>query len=129
MALFGAIGLAGTGLTVHRKWLDAISDNLSNINDVTSTDKPAFQARFVTARPMDGGGAQVSGIVLGDATGRVVYDPENPLADKQGMVRYPDIDMSGQMTQMIMAQRGYQANLSMISAARDAYQQALQLGR
>lgn len=129
MPIFGAIGLAGTGLTVHRKWLDAISDNLSNINDVTSTSEPAFQARFVTARPMEGGGAQVSGIVLGDPNGRLVYEPENPQADADGMVRYPDIDMSGQMTQMIMAQRGYQANLSMISAAREAYQQALQLGR
>ena len=29
---FDAIGIASTGLTVHRKWLDAISDNIANIN-------------------------------------------------------------------------------------------------
>ncbi len=65
----------------------------------------------------------------GSATGRLVYDPTNPLADKKGYVRYPDIDLSSQMTQLIMAQRGYQANLAVIDRAKDAYTAALQLGR
>ena len=77
----------------------------------------------------DGNGVQVGGIVLGDPNGRVVYEPNNPLADKDGNVRYPDIDLSDQMGQLIMAQRGYQANLSVVDRARDAYQAALQLGR
>ena len=51
---------------------------------------------------------------FGSAEGRVVYEPDNPLADKDGYVRYPDIDLGDQMTQMIMAQRGYQANLPSI---------------
>jgi flagellar basal-body rod protein FlgC len=33
------------------------------------------------------------------------------------------------MTQMIMAQRGYQANLAVVDRAKDAYQAAIQLGR
>jgi flagellar basal-body rod protein FlgC len=44
------------------------------------------------------------------------------------MVRLPDIDLSDQMTQLILAQRGYQANLAVVDRARDAYQQALSLG-
>ena len=42
---FDAIGIAGTALTTHRKWLDAISDNMANLNTVRSTDDAAFQAR------------------------------------------------------------------------------------
>lgn len=131
MPIFGAIGVAGTGLTVHRKWLDAISDNMANINTARPTSEDAFQARYVVARQLDGadGGAQVSGIALGSKDGRLVYDPDNPLADNQGMVRMPDIDLSSQMTQLIMAQRGYQANLSVVDRAKDMYQQALNLGR
>jgi flagellar basal-body rod protein FlgC len=74
-------------------------------------------------------GAAVSGINFGDAAGRLVHDPTNPLADAQGMVRYPDIDMGDQMTQLMIAQRGYEANLSVIDRAKDAYQQALSIGR
>jgi flagellar basal-body rod protein FlgC len=72
---------------------------------------------------------QVGGIALGSAEGRLVYEPDNPLADAKGYVRYPDIDLSDQMGQLIMAQRGYQANLSVVDRAKDAYQAALQLGR
>jgi flagellar basal-body rod protein FlgC len=130
MTVFDSIGIAGTGATVYRKWLDAVSDNLSNLNDVAPTSGNAFQQRYVIAQEAsDGNGAQVGGIVLGSAAGRMVYEPDNPVADKNGYVRYPDIDLSDQMGQLIMAQRGYQANLSVVDRARDAYQAALQLGR
>jgi flagellar basal-body rod protein FlgC len=130
MSIFDAIGVAGTGLTLHRKWLDAVSDNLANINTATSTTEAAFQARYVVATEAgDGNGVQVGGIALGDATGRVVYEPQNPLADAEGYVRYPDIDMASQMTQLIMAQRGYQANAAVVDRARETYQAALQIGR
>ncbi|PZM97416.1 MAG: flagellar basal-body rod protein FlgC [Actinobacteria bacterium] len=129
MTLFSAIGIAGTGVTVHRKWLDAISDNIANINNASPTDGEAFRARYVIAQEaLDGNGAQVGGVVLGPE-GRIVYEPDHPLADEQGYVQYPNIDLAGQMTQLIMAQRGYQANLAVVDRARDAYLAAIQLGR
>jgi flagellar basal-body rod protein FlgC len=130
MTLFAALGIAGTGVTVHRKWLDAVSDNIANMNNVSSTAGDAFRERFVIAQPAaDGNGAQVGGVLFGEGTGRLAYEPNHPLADAEGMVRYPGIDLGEQMGQMIMAQRGYQANLAVVDRARDAYQAALQLGR
>ncbi len=130
MTTFGAIGIAASGLTVHRKWLDAISDNVSNAYTARTTAEAAFQARYVVAREMEGGGVQVAGAVLsGDAQGRVVYEPDNPLADQDGNVRYPEIDMASQLTQLIMAQRGYQANAAVVDRAKEAYQAALTIGQ
>lgn len=128
--MFDAINIASTGAAVYRKWLDAVSDNIANINDVSPTSGNAFQAEYVQAGPVGGGqGAVVTGIQRGSAAGRVVYEPGNPLADANGMVRVPDIDLGDQMGQMIMAQRGYQANLAVVDRAHDAYQAALQLGK
>jgi flagellar basal-body rod protein FlgC len=133
MGLFDAIGVAGSGVTVYRKWLDAVSDNISNLNTVRPTNQAAFQARYVVAQAVDygsgTGGVQVGGIAYGSATGRLVYEPNNPMADKGGYVRYPDIDLSSQMGQLIMAQRGYQANLAVVDRAKDAYTAAINLGR
>ena len=127
---FDAIGIAGTGLTLHRKWLDAISDNLANINTVKPTSGPAFQARYVVAQEgAENTGAYVQGIAYGAAAGRLVYEPANPLADKDGYVKYPDIDLASQMGQLIMAQRGYQANAAVVDRAKETYQAALQIGR
>lgn len=127
---FDAIGIAGTGLTLHRKWLDAVSDNLANINTAKPTDGAAFQARYVVAQEGQGvSGAYVAGAAYGSAQGRMVYEPDNPVADAEGYVRYPDIDLSEQMGALIMAQRGYQANAAVVDRAKETYQAALQIGK
>ncbi|WP_156253694.1 flagellar basal body rod protein FlgC [Pseudactinotalea terrae] len=126
---FDAIGVAGTGLTVHRKWLDAISDNIANVNTATSTDGEAFRARYVIATEGTDGGVFVQGAAWGDPDGRLVHEPDHPLADEDGYVRYPDVDMGAQMSQLILAQRGYQANAAVVDRAKDTYTAALQIGR
>jgi flagellar basal-body rod protein FlgC len=133
MSVFDSLSIAGSGLVTHRKWLDAVSDNIANVNDATSTDQPAFQERMIEAQAVNygsgEGGVAVAGVKFGSAAGRTVYEPGNPLADADGYVKYPDIDLGDQMTQMIMAQRGYQANLQAMSAATETYKAALQLGK
>jgi len=127
---FDAIGIASTGLTVHRKWLDAISDNIANANTVKSMDDTAFQARYVEVQEGAGNsGAYVKGAAFGSAAGRVTYDPDNPLANAEGYVRMPDIDLGTQMADLIMAQRGYQANAAVVDRAKTAYEAALQIGK
>lgn len=127
---FDAIGIAGTGLTVHRKWLDAVADNLANANNASATDGAAFQERYITAQEGAGvSGVYVAGAEFGDPEGRMVHQPDHPLADEDGYVRYPDIDMASQMGNLIMAQRGYQANAAVVDRAKTTYEAALQIGR
>jgi flagellar basal-body rod protein FlgC len=132
MSLFGAMNTAGSGLVLHRKWMDAVSDNIANVNTVRRTSENAFQARYVIAEAADygtAGGVRVGGVSYGDAVGQLTYQPQHPLADADGYVRLPAIDLSEQMTQLIMSQRGYQANLAVVERAQAAYQQAIGLGR
>jgi flagellar basal-body rod protein FlgC len=75
------------------------------------------------------GGVRVAGARFGDAQGRLRHEPDHPFADADGMVRYPDIDLGDQMAQLMVAQRGYQANVAVVERAREAYQAALGLGR
>jgi len=76
-----------------------------------------------------GEGAYVSGVLFGDPEGRAVSQPDHPYADADGMVRMPDIDMSTQMTNLIIAQRAYSANVTVFERARDTYLRALDIGR
>src|SRR2546423_14852779 len=104
MPIFDSIGIASTGATTYRKWLDAVSDNIANMNDAVSTSAAAFQQRYVIAQPAaDGNGVQVGGIVLGTAEGRLVYEPKNPLADRKGYVRYPDIRLTDRIGPFVIA--------------------------
>lgn len=129
MGAFDQLGIAGSGLAMHQTWLDSLSHNIANVNTVRPTDGPAFQAHYVMATPAAGGGVQVSGTALGDPEGRLVHAPDHPLADENGYVRQPDIDMSSQMSQLIMAQRGFQAQVQVVKNAQDTYASALSIGR
>jgi flagellar basal-body rod protein FlgC len=134
-ALFNSLAITGSGMGVYKTWIDATADNVANVNTVTSTDEPAFQQRFVLAAANEnagggiGNGARVAGVQFGDAEGRLVYDPAHPLADESGMVRHPDMVLSDQMTNLIIAQRAYQANVTVFERARDAYLRGLEIGR
>ncbi|SFL23151.1 flagellar basal body rod protein FlgC [Geodermatophilus ruber] len=134
MAVFDTLGISGSGLLLHRKWLDAVSDNMANVNTVKGFDEEPFRERLIIAQSIDygsgeGGVRAARAEFGGDPEGRVVYEPDHPLANAEGYVRYPDIDMGDQMVQLLIAQRGYQANLAVVERATNAYQAALNLGR
>jgi flagellar basal-body rod protein FlgC len=135
MAIFDAVNAAGSGMSAYRTWIDAISHNVANVNTVQPTSGNAFQAEYVQVQAVQngsgevGGGVAVTNIALGSAQGVVTHDPQNPLADAQGDVRRPDIDMGEQMGNLIMAQRGFQANAAVVDRARESYQSAIDIGK
>jgi flagellar basal-body rod protein FlgC len=132
--MFDALNISSSGLLVHRKWLDAVSDNMANINTVNPYDEAPFRERLIVAQANEYGSGE-GGVRTaqtqfgGDPNGRVVYEPDHPMANKDGYVRYPDVDLGDQMVQLLMAQRGYQANLAVVDRAQDAYKAAIQVGR
>jgi len=120
----------------HHEPPTAIADNLANVNTIRPYDQPAFQARFVEAQELPsnagdpvgvGGGVAVKTIQYGDAVGLQRYEPGNPLANADGYVRSPNIDLGQNMTDLILAQRAYQLNLAVVDRASESYRQAIQI--
>lgn len=132
MSMFDAMNIADSGLTTHRKWLDAVADNIANINNVSRVDEAAFQERFVVARAIDYGepkGTYVAGNMWGDPNGRVILMPGHPLADAEGRVRVPNINLGDQMASLMLAQRAYQANINVAERAKQTYEAAIGIGK
>jgi len=129
MSMFGALDAASSGVTLGRTWMDVISDNVANASTVRPAGQEPFRASLVVAQSREGtNGVAVAGLVEHDGAPDVVYDPENPLADDRGYVTRPKVDLTEEMTNMLMANRLYSANLSVMQQARDAYAQALRIG-
>ena len=129
MSLFPVIPIAASAMEVDQTWLDTIGSNMANINDQVTPGTTVFQAQYVDASQAPGGGVQVAGIVLGSPKGTLVSDPGNPLANAQGLVEQPSIDMGTEMVGLVSAQSEYEANAAVISHATSAYQDALQIGQ
>ena len=124
-------GAAPAPLAVHD------DEAVAGIDDVAvgAVDVRAARVQDVPHR-LDGFAGQghvPRGVVVeaprfGDPAGRLQYDPNHPLADENGFVRAPDMDLTDQMTSLIIAQRAYQANVTVFERARDAYIRALEIG-
>lgn len=130
MSTFGTLDTAASGAILSKTWLDTVAHNIANVNTVRSADEEPFRAKLVIARERsDGQGVTVAGIEESSVAPQIVYDPDNPLADAEGRVTRPVVDMAGEMANMMAAQRSYQANLSVIRSSREAYEAAMRLGR
>lgn len=133
--MFDAIDTSGSGLSAYRTWIDVIANNIANVNDVSPTSGAAFQAQYVQAQPVSAGpdgvghGVEITGLPESSAAGIPTYDPENPLADAKGYVRRPDIDMSEQMGNLIMAQRAFEANANLVDREAEVYKSAIDIGK
>ncbi|MCU1487295.1 MAG: hypothetical protein JWN67_4041 [Actinomycetia bacterium] len=132
MGMFAALQAAGSGMSVFKTWIDATANNIANQNSVSLTPGgEPFQSQLVIAQanedPNNPGAHVVEFAHKTDEAGRE-YDPQSPLADPvTGEVKKPNVDMGEEMVNLIAAQRGFQANVSVLQQARDAYQSALRL--
>lgn len=132
--LFNSLDIAMSGAILSRTWMDAVSDNVANVNTVRPADEEPFRARLVVARseraadgtPM---GVQVDSIVESAENPGLVYDPRHPYANEDGLIVRPVVDLGQQMTDLVLASRSYEANLSVIDRVRDTYMAALRIGQ
>lgn len=135
MTTFSSMDIGRTGVGFANHWIDTIAHNMANSNTVTPGDEEPFRALRPVAETLGGGpfaaggsGVRVGEFVRDEGEPPLTHDPEHPLADEDGMIARPVMDMAGQMADLMLAQRGYQANLNTVKSAHEAYQASLQLG-
>src|SRR5947199_396836 len=98
---------------------------------MSSTDptKAVESTSFQTAADPAAGGGEAAGIVSDQTAGKLVYDPGNPDANAQGYVQMPNVDTVTEMTDLIDAQRAYEANVTAMNATKQMFTKTLDLLR
>jgi flagellar basal-body rod protein FlgC len=137
MGLFSTMHVSGSALTAQRLRMDVIAGNIANAETTRiNGQRQAFQRQQVVFQPLGQGpgsaseGLQVSAIVRDQSAGRQVYEPANPDADPAtGMVAYPNVDTTTEMTDMLSASRAYQANVTVLDSIKQMAQRSIDLGR
>lgn len=124
MDLNRAIGVAAAGLKAQAGRMRVISENIANADSTARTPGGEPYRRKVPTLKASFDDALASNVVkLGRierdrSDFKVRHDPGNPLADASGNVRLPNVDPLIEQMDMREAQRSYEANLNMVSAAR-----------
>jgi flagellar basal-body rod protein FlgC len=130
--LFNTLNIAASGLTAHREWMDLISGNIANAETTRTPEGGPFRrqlALFMEMKDQDGTmrGVKVQDRVDDDSELRKVYEPNHPDADEQGYVSYPNVNVVMEMVDLIAASRAYEANSSVMEAAKSGFLRSLQI--
>jgi flagellar basal-body rod protein FlgC len=137
MSSFKLFDIAGSGMSAQSVRLNATASNLANADSVGSDPASVYKARHPLFEAVRAGlgtnkdtGAAVSvrGIVENQATATARYEPGNPLADKDGYVYAPNVNVVEEMVDMISASRSYQNNVEVMNTTKEMLLATLRLG-
>ena len=140
MSLFNVFNVAGSALNAETIRLNTTASNLANAEsvngDVTKVYRarhPVFQAMMNDADgDLDGQGAakgvRVLGIVESTTPPLKTYQPDSPLADKDGYVYASNVNSIEEMTNMISANRSFATNVEAINTVRDLLLKVISMG-
>ena len=136
MGLFNIFQISGSALNAQSLRLNTVASNMANADNVASSPDQVYRARhtvFSTLLQDAGNGRQaagvnVEGIVESEAPPLVRYEPNHPLADEQGNVYSPNINMVEEMADMISASRSYQNNIEVFNTSKQLLLRTLNMG-
>jgi flagellar basal-body rod protein FlgC len=122
--------ISGSALTAQRLRMDIIAGNIANADTTRVNGQRQPFAPLNQGAGSPGDGLQVAAIVKDQSPGREVYDPANPDADPNtGLVAYPNVDTTTEMTDMLSASRAYEANVTVLNSIKQMAQRSIDLGR
>jgi flagellar basal-body rod protein FlgC len=149
MDLISSMEISASALSAQRTRLNIISQNLANANTTRTHTGEAYRRKVTVfkAEPfvshltdaMNGPsypngkdprhGVLVDGIETDMSPFRQVFDPQHPDSNDEGYVFYPNVNVVTEMTNMINASRSYEANVTVVNAAKRMALKALDIGR
>jgi flagellar basal-body rod protein FlgC len=133
MSLFNLFDISGGALTAQSQRLNTVASNLANADSVSGADGKPYRGKQVvfSSVPLQdngGTGVRVAGVIEDKSPLRQVFDPHHPLADSNGYVNMPNVNVVDEMVNMISASRSYQNNVEVMNTAKTLLLKTLQLG-
>lgn len=142
MSLLSTMDVSGSGLNCEKLRMELIAQNIANIETTKADGGGPYQRKVAvfkevlqnqlneTKNPADfeGAGVQVSKIITDNTPPIMVYDPQNPDANKDGFIAKPNINLANEIVDSISASRSYGANVTVLNATKELALKALTIG-
>jgi len=139
---FSALDISASGLSAERMRMSVIASNIANAQVTETPDGGPYKRQQVefanelkrsmmssSAKNANLSGVKVKGVVDSKEPPNIMYIPGHPKADKDGFVRMPNVSISREMVDLMVASRSYEANTAVISTLRKMTDKALNIIR
>ncbi len=136
MSLLTNFAIIGSAMRAQAVRMNVTASNLANADSVNGDPQATYRARQPVFAAMlsdlmtedSQQGVTVSGIVEKGGTLEQKYEPGNPLANAQGYVYLPNVNIVEEMTNMISASRSYQTDVEVLNSTKQMISALLRLG-
>lgn len=138
MSSFKIFDIAGSGMAAQSVRLNTVASNLANAESVSGSAETAYRAKhpvFEAVRAGLGGqgadagaAVRVRDIIEDGRAPEMRYQPGNPLANAEGYVFAPNVNVVEEMVDMISASRAYQNNVEVMNTSKELLLSTLKLG-
>ncbi|MFV2059505.1 MAG: flagellar basal body rod protein FlgC [Gammaproteobacteria bacterium] len=135
MSLYSIFDIAGSAMNAQNIRLNTTASNLANADTVSSSQETTYRARQPVFAEMmkhfndKTSGVQVLGIVESNEPLRAEYNPEHAMANKDGYIYRPNVNVIDEMANMISASRSYQTNVEVLNTAKQMMMRTLSIGQ
>jgi len=143
VSLFSVLSVSASGMSAQRTRAELIVQNLANSETTRTPEGGPYRRQDAVFESVpqtspfasvfqneltDGvNGVEVSEVMRDMSEGEKRFQPGHPDADKDGYVAYPNINPAEDMVDLLGAQRGYEANISAMTAVKDMIQRSIDL--
>ena len=132
--MFGSLDTSTSALVANRIRMETVAANVANANSITDEngENNPFRRRIAllaAGDPTSGRsqGVHVDEIVYDDAPFQLKFEPNHPLADTEGYVKYPNINPIFEQVNALEISRAYEANIQAAEATKAMMQTSLRL--
>jgi flagellar basal-body rod protein FlgC len=137
MSMFKIFDTAASGMSAQSLRLNLVASNMANADAVSSSigqtyraRQPVFQTVLDQANPdAAASGVKVAGVLESTAPLVQEYAPDHPLANAQGYIFRPNVNMVEEMANMMSASRSYQSNVEVANAAKQLLIATIRMGQ
>ena len=138
MSLFNVMDIASTGMSAQSVRLNTTASNVANANSVSSSYEDTYRARHpvfaaelnkASQQQTDGSKVNVLGIVESDKPLQIEYSPGHPMADENGYIYKPNVNVVEEMANMMSASKAYETNVQVADTTKRIFRHVLRLGQ
>jgi flagellar basal-body rod protein FlgC len=144
MSLDNVFDISGSGLKAQMMRMEVLSSNIANINVTRTPLGGPYRRRDVVFESMKinrgfeahlnraqnpAEGVQVTSVIEDRAPFKMKFEPGHPDADKNGYVKYPNINIISEMVNIKEAASAYEANISVLLVTKNMIAKTFEIGR
>lgn len=136
MSLFNVLDISGSGMHAQTVRLNTIASNMANVDSVSSnkedtyrSKQPVFQTILEGNMNEPAMGVRVKEIVENQAPLKMEYSPNHPMANEEGYIFRPNVDVTEEMANMLSASRSYETNIEVMNTSKQLLLRTIQLGK